>query len=298
MVSHQALVASLSPDQRKDLTARSDWIGLRHLAGHWGAIVLCGALIALAVPLWPALLVVQGVLLVFCFTTLHETIHKTAFRSERLNDWVAMVCGLLILLPPRWFRYFHFAHHRFTNDPARDPELAAPKPANLRQYLIHLSGLGVWWFHLKTLVRDAAGKADDGFVPEKARRKVVREARAYLAVYALLAAGSIALGSDLLLWIWLVPLLLGQPFLRAYLMAEHSGCPNVANMLENSRTTVTSRLVRLLAWNMPYHAEHHAFPAVPFHKLPAFHAHTRRHLGVLEPGYLGFHRALLKSLSM
>ncbi|WP_246694633.1 fatty acid desaturase, partial [Mesorhizobium sp. M2D.F.Ca.ET.147.01.1.1] len=67
------------------------------------------------------------------------------------------------------------------------------------------------------------------------------------------------------------PALLGQPFLRLYLMAEHGRCPLVANMLENTRTTLTNWFVHKLAWNMPYHAEHHAYPGVPFHQLPEFH---------------------------
>lgn len=32
-----------------------------------------------------------------------------------------------------------------------------------------------------------------------------------------------------------------------------------------ARATLTLSLVRLFAWNMPYHAEHHTYPAVPFH---------------------------------
>ena len=34
--------------------------------------------------------------------------------------------------------------------------------------------------------------------------------------------------------------------------------------------------VRVLFWNMPYHAEHHAFPDVPFHHLPAVSRALRR----------------------
>ncbi|MEM1299415.1 MAG: fatty acid desaturase, partial [Pseudomonadota bacterium] len=84
------------------------------------------------------------------------------------------------------------------------------------------------------------------------------------------------------------PMLLGGPFLRAYLLAEHTFCPHVSNMLANTRTTFTNKLVRWLAWNMPYHAEHHAYPAVPFHKLPQFHALTRAHLGETQDGYTDF----------
>jgi hypothetical protein len=45
--------------------------------------------------------------------------------------------------------------------------------------------------------------------------------------------------------------LLGQPFLSLYFPAEHASCPFSGNMFENARPTFTTRLVRLLAWNMP-----------------------------------------------
>lgn len=118
-----------------------------------------------------------------------------------------------------------------------------------------------------------------------------------LAGYALLGAASITLGSDLLLGVWVLPALLGQPFLRAYLMAEHGRCPHVADMLANTRTTFTTALVRRLAWNMPYHAEHHAYPAVPFHALPRFHLLVREHLKTTERGYARFHRRFAAGLT-
>ena len=77
-------------------------------------------------------------------------------------------------------------------------------------------------------------------------------------------------GQSWIFWCWMLPLVLGQPFLRAYLLTEHRLCPQVANMFENTHTTFTNRVIRFLAWNMPYHAEHHAYPAVPFYKLPQF----------------------------
>ncbi len=118
-------MAGLSPEVKAALTARSDAAGLGHLAGHLGAIVLCGALIAAGVPGWWVLLPVQGVLVIFLFTLEHEATHKTPFASEPLNEWVGRACGFLILLPFGWFRYFHLAHHRWTNIAGRDPELGS-----------------------------------------------------------------------------------------------------------------------------------------------------------------------------
>lgn len=288
-IDHGAVIAGLNREERRALTERSDGRGLLQLAGHLGALAVTGGWIVMALPGWQGVLLIHGVLVVFLFTALHETIHKTAFRTDALNAVVAHAAGFVLFLPPRWFRYFHFAHHRHTQDPGRDPELASPKPETWTGYLWHLSGLPVWWVHLRTLAANAAGRCEDTFVPARGKARVRREAQVFLAGYALLAVGSVLLGNGLLIWIWLVPALLGQPFLRAYLLAEHGRCAFVANMLANSRTTFTNAVVRFIAWNMPYHAEHHAYPAVPFHRLGDFHRHTRRHLHETQTGYAAFH---------
>lgn len=288
-MDHKQFIASLTPDQCRALTDTSDRAGLSHLALHLGAIAGLAALILARVPFWPLLMLPQGILLVFLFTLLHEACHSTPFRTRWLNVAAAHLGGYVILLPPRWFRYFHFAHHRFTQIPGKDPELASPKPETWGQYLLYVSGIPVWIDHLSTILRHAAGRCADEFVPQGKRAMVRNEAWAMIGVYLVLLAGSIALGSTALLFIWLIPMALGQPFLRLYLLAEHGRCAHVANMLENSRTTLTNRLVRRLAWNMPYHAEHHSYPTVPFHRLPDLHRLAAEHLKVTEKGYAGFH---------
>ncbi|MGJ8571656.1 MAG: fatty acid desaturase family protein [Hoeflea sp.] len=288
-MDHRDFLASLSIEQRRELTRKSDFRGLAHLALHFGLIGLTAALIIMRAPFWPVLMLLQGILLVFLFTLLHEASHETPFRSRWLNTAAAHVSGYLILLPPRWFRYFHFAHHRHTQIPGKDPELAEPKPGTWTEYIRYVSGIPVWISHFKTLVHNVAGRCDDEYVPAGKRNAMRDEARIMLALYLTLFLGSIALGTTVLILVWVVPLLLGQPFLRLYLLAEHGRCAFVANMLENSRTTFTNAAVRRLAWNMPYHAEHHAYPTVPFYKLPDLHKLTAEHLMVTEKGYSRFH---------
>lgn len=295
-MDHRDIIASLTPEERSRLTAKSDVAGLVQLGVHWGAIVVIGSLIAAKVPFWPLLMLPQGILIVFLFTLLHETVHRTAFETQWLNDAVARVCSLALALPADWFRYFHFAHHRFTQDPENDPELASPKPETLRQYLVHVSGIPVWWSHLKTLYSNATGGPLDSYVPPKGRPKVRAEARAMIVFYVVVLALALWFKATTLLYVWIIPALLGQPFLRLYLLAEHGRCPFVANMLENTRTTLTNWVVRKLAWNMPFHAEHHAYPGVPFHQLPEFHALIERHLKVVEPGYVSFHEKYIVTL--
>jgi fatty acid desaturase len=295
-MDHRRLVAGLSLADRTRLTAKSDRAGLLHLSGHLGAIAVLGTLITLRVPYWPVLMLPQGILIVFLFTLLHEAIHRTPFASPWLNDVVARFCSFALALPSDWFRAFHFAHHRFTQDPENDPELARPKPQTWRQYLRHVSGLPLWRSHFRQLWVNATGRCRDSFVTTKGQAEIRAEARLMLLGYVVLIAASVYFRTTVLLYAWVVPALLGQPFLRLYLLAEHGGCPYVGNMLLNSRTTMTTWLVRKLAWNMPYHAEHHAFPGVPFHLLPEFHKFTRPHLGVIEPGYVHFHRFYVDGL--
>jgi len=295
-MDHRDIIASLTPEERSRLTAKSNAAGLVQLGAHWGAIVIIGSLIAAKVPFWPLLMLPQGILIVFLFTLLHETVHRTAFETQWINDVVARVCSLALALPADWFRYFHFAHHRFTQDPENDPELAFPKPETLRQYLVHVSGIPLWWGHLKTLYANAVGGSQESYVPPKGRPKVRAEARATIAFYAVVLLFAVYFRLSVLLYVWIIPALLGQPFLRLYLLAEHGRCPFVANMLENTRTTLTNWVVRKLAWNMPFHAEHHAYPGVPFHQLPQFHALIERHLKVVEPGYVSFHEKYVETL--
>ncbi|MEP4431285.1 MAG: fatty acid desaturase [Hyphomicrobiales bacterium] len=295
--THKDLIASLTEEQRAQILQKSDRAGLLHLALYLGALALCSAILLLQPPLYLLALVPQGILLVFLFTTLHETIHQTAFRSRQLNDAVAFFCGFLIFLPPTYFRYFHFAHHRHTHDPDRDPELASPKPDTLAAYLWAMTGLPEFISRPQIIVQNAMRQSQDTFVPPKGRAKVRREAVLFCALYGLVIALGALAGWQHIIMLWLLPLVVGGPFLRVYLLAEHALCPNVSNMLHNTRTTFTNRIVRFVAWNMPYHIVHHAYPAVPFHKLPEFHNIAKDHLGVTADGYVRFNQTYARTIS-
>lgn len=294
-MDHTAFLRALPAQTKARLCDRSDRAGLRHLAGYLAAITFCSAGIVAQVPFWPVLMLPQGVLLVFLFTLSHECTHQTPFRSRWINEAVGHVIGVLILLPFTWFRYFHLAHHKYTNDPERDPELAdGGRPTTRRRYGVYLSGWGYWAGNAHTLWANARGRIDAPYLPARQHRRMQTEARVILVLYALAALSLLV--TPLVAWLWLVPVLIGQPVLRLYLLAEHGACPPVADMLENSRTTYTTAIVRFLAWNMPYHAEHHSFPAVPFHHLPDLHALVRDHLKSTSDGYAEFTGDYVRSL--
>lgn len=290
-MDHREWLAALPPEVRADLATRSDSAGLRHLALHLGLILACGVAIAAGVPGWGLLVPVQGVLIVFLFTLEHEATHQTPFAKLWLNEAAGHLSGFLLLLPFLWFRYFHLAHHRWTNIDGQDPELEGAKPETRAAWVWHVSGIPYWLAEGRLVLGLAMGRVRAPYLPAAALPRMAHEARLMLAGYALVAATF--LWTDVLLWVWLIPVLLGQPMLRLYLLAEHGDCPRVADMFLNTRTTFTNRIVRFLAWNMPYHVEHHVAPTVPFHRLPDLHARMRAHLAVTADGYAAFTRDYL-----
>jgi len=146
-----------------------------------------------------------------------------------------------------------------------------------------------------TLRHAVTGRVTEPFIAEGKRRLIVREARILWLCYAAILAWSLVYRSAGALLYWLLPLVLGQPFLRLYLLAEHTGCPLTDDMYANTRTTYTNAAVRLLAWQMPYHVEHHAFPAVPFHALKQVNARICDRIQIGAPGYLSVHAALIRN---
>jgi fatty acid desaturase len=286
-------------DTIQRLSRRSNARGVLQLSAHVALLGGSGALVwASRGSYWllPAI-VLHGVVLTFLFCALHETVHRTAFASGWANDAVASLCGTLLLLPRDYFRLFHFAHHRYTQDPLRDPELAQPHPATLWSYLWRLSGAPNWAKRVTVTLRHAlTGRVPEPFIPAAKRDSIVREARVLVSIYAaVLVASLIFRRTDALIY-WILPITAGQPFLRLYLLSEHVGCAADDNPLANTRTTYTNAAVRLLTWQMPYHVEHHAFPAIPFHALGKVNAHIRSRIAVSARGYLALHRSLVSQL--
>ncbi len=265
----------LSPEQLRQLSVRSDRPGVTRALTHYAAVIAVGALtwtmyvrvgFLAALPL----MVLQGVLVAFLFMPLHECAHKTVFRARTANIVMGHLCGFLILLPYEYYSLFHWDHHRFTQDPERDPELLTAIRTNSDARLaIAYTGVGQVLRRTKLFLgHGVSGTVGAPWIAANKRELVVREARLYALGYTALLLLSIAHRTTILLWVWLLPLFIGQLFLRPYLYAEHVGCSHTRSAFENTRTTRTAAVVKWLAWNMPYHAEHHAYPSVPFHALP------------------------------
>jgi fatty acid desaturase len=109
----------------RTLNVRSDWRGALRFLSHCLTILVTGGLVhALRgelLLLVPAM-ILHGFAIVALYAPMHEYVHMTAFRSRWLNRVIGWVAGAASFYNSDYYRYYHHWHHRFTQDPAHDPE--------------------------------------------------------------------------------------------------------------------------------------------------------------------------------
>lgn len=267
----------------------------------WLVVLLCtSTLIWLALDtvwLLPAMFV-HGVVLVHHFSLQHECCHYTAFKTRWVNDVMGNLCGLVIMLPNRFFRYEHCDHHTYTQVKGKDTEMIE-MPGTLAEYLWYISSVPYWRSKFSEIGRHASGrisKDDKRFVPREEYRTIIGEARLMVLFYVCVFAVSLYYQSTVALWFWLVPVILGEPVMRAIRMTEHVGRPMLHDMKTNTRSNKISKPLQFLCWNMNYHAEHHYAASVPFHALPALHQKLEGFLYTEPRGYIGAHKDILSQI--
>ena len=300
----------------KPLVKRASVPSLRRFAFQY-SLLLCSAVLmsidysSLNYPLawwiWSCSLLVFGLTVMSMFALGHETVHRTAFESHWLNELVCWLACLPIYYVPEIFRQFHFAHHRHTHQPGLDPEISMggkPIPSvtsSLLLYVLWLSGLPMLFYKVAVMLGGSIGHGRlvwhylMPYVPQRGKSRVRWESRAALCFH---------LGYFYVAWHWLPGLWnlmwaqwLGHAMLAIYLTTEHNGLPHAGSAIERTRTMLTNRLLKLLMWNMPYHAEHHAYPAVPWHALPDLHQQMQAELKHIDRSYLRFHSRILSQVS-
>ena len=293
----------IAPERLRELCKRSNGPSTRRLLAQ--VALLVGTAVGLGFVDQPALiallLVVHGVVHFGFFGLLHEASHKTAFTSAGLNSFAGWIAALSQPMVPALMRAFHFTHHRHTHQlDEGDPELAglafmAQWPRG-PMWLATMSGVPVLvaragWALFTALVPpalDGAWTKVLPFVRPERRRRIAWESRGLVLIHAGIMAAAILVEPRIWRFYW--GMLAGHMFLSWYITCEHRGLSGEGTILERTRTLEVPGVIRWLVWNMPYHAEHHGWPAVPWHALPELHAEVEPHLVHRErPLYLHFH---------
>lgn len=213
------------------------------------------------------------------YAPFHETTHQTAFASKRLNEIGAWVTGLIYGYSPGVHAGFHFAHHRHTNR-EDDPEkgFSLPDMPGRTGLQILVAGVLGMLIPVHSLILSLVptrhwDKFEASWAPMQKRGRLIWESR-IVATFWIAGFTAMALVNPTMIWYCLIGIFIGR-FLHGFItVAEHEGLPEDGHMFNRTRTTLTNSVYRWFWWNMNYHSEHHAWPAIPWHALPDLHHMT------------------------
>jgi Na+-transporting NADH:ubiquinone oxidoreductase subunit F len=205
----------------------------------------------------------------------HESSHGTAFKTDWMNNVLYEVASFMVMRESVVWRWSHTRHHSDTIIVGRDPEIVVPRPPDIKALLLGFFNYGVYPTYFKKIVLHSLGKMTEDektYIPEMEFDKIYSRARICTAIYVAVILASVVSGSILpillvggcnLFGTWLMPI---------YGLTQHAGlAENVLDHRLNCRTIYMNFINRYLYWNMNYHVEHHMFPLVPYHALPALH---------------------------
>jgi fatty acid desaturase len=286
----------------KPFMKRTNKEGLINFIGHMAIMVITGYLLYLSLNTWWVIptMAAHAVVLAFFFAPVHECSHNTVFRSRALNETVYWIVCLIYIVPPTIFRYDHATHHTYTQIRGKDTAMVLPEKATLWDYFYYLTGIPFWMRGVSWFTSHAFGRVHqehEHVLPESEHPRVIREARLFILLYLCIAAVAFYFQSWAPLTFWIIPRLVGEPFMRWLRIAEHAECEEGGDLTNNTRSTKASSLINFLFWNMPYHAEHHICPMVPFHALPDLHEKIKHQLYPTASGYMSVHAEVISKLA-
>src|SRR5580698_6624119 len=230
----------------------------------------------------------------------HESGHGTAFRTDWMNKFLYEIASFMVLRESVVWRWSHTRHHSDTIIVGRDPEIAVPRPADLKAVAMAFFDLKVYQKYFTRILLHSSGRMaaeEETFIPESEFPKVYLRARIYLAIFLATIAAALLTRSVLPLLFIGFTNLFGTWLLVAYGLTQHAGlAENVLDHRLNCRTVYMNPIHRYLYWNMNYHVEHHMYPLVPYHALPKLHAAVKDDCAVPYPSLFSAWREIVPAI--
>ena len=290
-------------DMRKILV-RKDGPALRDTLIWFALLIGSGYLVFLLWGTWFAIFPYLVYSVLYASTSdsrWHETSHGTAFKTDWMNNALYEIASFMVLRQSTVWRWSHARHHSDTIIRGRDPEIAVPRPPDLKKIAMSFFGLSAAIPELRRIMLHARGRIDPSvstYLPEHEYAKVFFKARIYILIYLFVLALSVYFRSLLPLMYIGLPTILGGWLMPVYGLTQHAGLKeNVLDHRLNCRTVYMNRIHRFLYWNMNYHIEHHMFPLVPYHALPELHELVKEDYPVPYKGIIDAWKEIIPALS-
>lgn len=252
----------MSPDPRRALSAlckvpRVAWRTVALLVAVLAAWVGAGVAGATARLCAPAAVAVAAAAAFASFTVMHDAAHGTIARLRWVNAVAGHLSASILLVRFVAFRQIHRRHHRFTGDPARDPD--------------RWTGLGPRW----TLPLRWA-TADLHYVVEYDKRRCTprEDVAAWVSAAVLIAvvSGLCAAGYFCaVILFWLLPsriALFALAYSFDYVPHQRPYCAPASQGAQLASFVIRGAGLDTLLLCQNLHLVHHLYPSAPFYRCP------------------------------
>ncbi|MBG6210851.1 fatty acid desaturase [Labrenzia sp. EL_126] len=287
----------------KELMRRSDRPSLINYGSWFGTVLVLGTILIFT---WGTVWAVPTAILYGIFygsggdSRWHECGHGTVFKTAWLNVFFYQIASFMSLKNPCLWRWSHTRHHTDTVVVGRDPEIAFPRPPSIGRWILNLIFVPTLIDELKKMVLLSLGKLTEdqkNFLIEADRQKAYRISRIHLTILIAVTGLSAGLQSWLPLMLVGLPTFYGSWLHHILATTQHAGlAEDVPDHRMNSRTVYLNPFFRFIYSNMNYHVEHHMYPMVPFHALPALHDEIRKDCPPAYPSLWAAYRELVPAI--
>ncbi|MBK7962420.1 MAG: fatty acid desaturase [Bdellovibrionales bacterium] len=245
-------------------------------------------------------ILVNGFMFAHLIELQHECMHGHAFKSPGLNRLCGVACGVFMASSNAHYRYDHLRHHAWLGT-----------PRNLEHFNYRFTGLNSFWgftkafFDLsrykrvaKILLNTLLCKPVPGVDRPAAGREIKQEYVLFLAIVVASIAAAIywptLFWSIALAW-WIPALLIAEGVHFMIEMPEHFGLNTMTepNVLVNTRTIRTSRLVHWFVNGNDLHTAHHYHHGIPMCNVKKLHELIKDRIDVVEPSYFSLYKDIL-----
>jgi fatty acid desaturase len=290
LVPRSTYVRALRPELPAEVfqpaTSRLVWI-----PAHLAVIIVASVAIASGWLPWPAVplgsLVIGASFAGLTFIA-HETLHGAIVRGRIFRYIAGWISFLPFTLSPRlwlaWHNRVHHAHANAGDDPDVYPTLAEYRGSRRVRFFIDAFSLGgrrlrgalslLLGFTVQSAHQLVSARSQ-GFLTSRGFRLAIAETVTGALLWALVAS---RVGFVPFLFVYVVPLLVANAIVMAFILTNHNLSPRVEidDPLVSGLSVTAPRWIEWVTLHFGYHVEHHLFPA-----MSSRHARTVRTL-ILE----------------
>ncbi|WP_394828136.1 fatty acid desaturase family protein [Pendulispora albinea] len=265
------------------------------IAAATAAIVVCSSWAIVGVAM-----LVNGFMFAHLIELQHECLHNHIFRAPAMNRLFGVACGAFMSISHSHSRYDHVRHHAWLGTP-KNREHFNYRYANLHSlsgFVRAIFDLGRYRRIAHILWSTLLGRPVPGIDKPAVNRKVQHEYALYFVLWlASLAAAARwpALRLPFALAWWIPTLFIAEGVHFLIELPEHFGLDAMSepDVLANTRTMETSRLVSWFVNGNDLHTAHHYHHGVPMWNVRKLHELVKPRIVTVERSYVSFYRDVI-----